>query len=909
MSLGGELRRRVHMLLHRGRFQQDLEEEMRLHVELRKEQRIRSGFSPEEAERAAHRRFGNVTHIKERSHMAWGWNWLETFLQDAGYGVRSMLRTPAITFVALMSLALGIGANTAIFSFIDAVMLRSLPVRDPKQLVKLGDRDASGITDNFAATQLYSYPFYRQFQQKNAVFSDTAAYYSMTNHPHGFVDGRQDPELINVQTVSGTYFQTLGVQPQFGRLLTENDDSSEGDHPVVVISNGFWKRRFASDPSILGHKLRLGNTVFEIVGVTPPEFFGTQVGDSPDAFAPLSMSAVIPPGWGGYKDNFKESLYIIGRLKPGVSVEQATANVNILFRQILLGFPDAKLNQENLSRLNKSHVTLKSMERGLSYLRRAYSEPLQVLMVIVALVLLIACANIANLLLARSTARARELAVRQALGAARTRIMRQLLTESLLLAFAGGALGIGFAAAANRVLLAMLPHGQSAIPLDVSLNLRLLGFTFVVTVCTAVLFGTLPSLRATRLQLTESLKSGSGAAPGAARSPLGRILVASQVALSLVLMVGACLFLRTLINLSRAGMGFNKENVLRLDIDYTLTGYKDDDPRLKLLYNQIEARVNALPGVEAASFSEFTFNEGSWNSMIFVPGMPIDRNVSVPHNIVGDAYFKTMQIPLIAGRAFGPQDTATSQRVAIISESIAKKYFPAGSPIGRTYSIGSPDAGDNATQVQVVGIVRDVKFDDIQEPPAYIDYLPYSQREWGFGDFEVRYKGDFSAISAEVQQVVHSIDRRLPITDVMTMDELVARSYANQAIIAKLSAFFGLVAVFLSCIGLYGLMSYLVGRRTGEIGIRMALGADRSQVGWQVMREIAALVLAGIAVGLPVTLASQRLVGDMLYGLKGTDPLSIAGAVFLLSSAALVAGYIPARRASRINPLSALRCE
>ena len=909
MSLGGELRRRVHMLLHRVEFQRDLEEEMRLHVELRREQKIASGFPPEAARRAAHRRFGNIARMKERSHMAWGWNWLETFLQDAGYGVRSMLRTPAITFVALLSLALGIGANTAIFSFIDAVMLRSLPVRNPKQLVKLGDRDASGITDSFAATQLYSYPFYRQFQQKNAVFSDTAAYYSMTNHPHGFVDGRQDPESINVLTVSGTYFQTLGVEPQLGRLLNENDDSSEGDHPVVVISNGFWKRRFASDPSILGHKLRLGSTVFEIVGVTPPEFFGTQVGDSPDAFAPLSMSAVIPPGWGGYKDNFKESLYIIGRLKPGVSVEQAAANVNILFRQILLSFPDAKLNQENLARLNKNHVTLKSMERGLSYLRRAYSEPLQVLMVIVALVLLIACANIANLLLARSTARARELAVRQALGAARTRIIRQLLTESLLLAFAGGALGIGFAATANRVLLAMLPHGQNTIPLDVSLNLRLLGFTFAVTVCTAVLFGTLPSLRATRLQLKESLKSGSGAAPAAGRSPLGRILVASQVALSLVLMVGACLFLRTLINLSHAGMGFNKENVLRMDIDYTLTGYKDDDPRLKLLYNQIEARVNALPGVEAASFSAFTFNEGSWNSLIFVPGMPIDRNVNVPHNIVGDAYFKTMQIPLIAGRAFGPQDTATSQRVAIISESIANKYFPSGSPIGRTYSIGSPDSGYTATQVQVVGIVRDVKFDDIQEPPVYIDYLPYSQREWGFGDFEVRYKGEFSAISAEVQQAIHSIDRSLPITNVMTMDELVARSYANQAIIAKLSAFFGLVAVFLSCIGLYGLMSYLVGRRTGEIGIRMALGADRSQVGWQVMREIAVLVLAGIAVGVPVTLAGSRLVGDMLYGIAATDPLSIVAAALVLTGAGLLAGYLPARRAARLDPLTALRYE
>jgi len=723
------------------------------------------------------------------------------------------------------------------------------------------------------------------------------------------VDGLQDPELINVQTVSGTYFQTLGVEAQLGRVLNQNDDSSEGDHPVVVISNAFWKRRFGSDPRILGHKLKLGSTVFEIVGVAPPEFFGTMVGDSPDAFAPLSMTAVIPPGWGGYRDNFKESLYIIGRLKPGVTMQQATANVNVLFRQILLSFPNAKLSQENLSRLNKSHVTLKSMERGLSYLRRTYSEPLKVLMVIVALVLLIACANIANLLLARSTARARELAVRQALGAARARIVRQLLTESLVLALAGGALGIAFATIANRVLLAMLPHGQQAVPLDVSLNLRLLGFTFAVTVCTAVLFGTMPSLRATRTQLTGALKTGSGAAPASARTPLAKILVTLQVALSLVLMAGACLFVRTLINLSRAGMGFNKDGVLRMDIDSTLSGYKDDDLRLTMLFKQIEARVNTLPGVEAASFSAFTFNEGSWNSIIFVPGMPIDRQVNVPHNIIGDAYFKTMQIPLIAGRAFGPQDTAISQRVAIISESIARKYFPGVSPIGRTYSIGSPDPGDTAAQVQVVGIVRDVKFDDIQQSDTYIDYLPYSQREWGFGDFEVRYTGDFAAISVEVQEAIHRISRNLPITDVMTMDELVARSYANQAIIAKLSAFFGLVAVFLSCIGLYGLMSYVVGRRTGEIGIRIALGAGRSQVGWHIMREIVLLLAVGIAVGVPIALMGSRLVENMLYGLGAVDPLSLGAALLFLLCAGLLAGYLPARRASRIDPLMALRYE
>jgi predicted permease len=897
------------MLFHRGQFQRDLDEEMRLHLELRSEQQIASGLAPEAARQAAHRRFGNATLIRERSHMAWGWSWLETLLQDAGYGLRSMLRTPVITAVALISLALGIGANTAIFSFIDAVMLRSLPVRDPQQLVKLGVEDWLGITDSFACTELYSYPFYRELQRKNNVFSDTAALFSLTNHVHGFVDDRAESELVNVQAVSGTYFQTLGVGPQMGRVLSEADDSSEGDHPVVVISHGFWKRNMGGDPSVLGRKLKLGETVFDIVGVAPPEFFGTTVGESPDAWAPLSMTKSIPPGWGGYHENFTESLYILGRLKPGVSKKQAAANVNVLFPQILRSFPDARLTQENVARLARARVQLESMERGLSDLRFNYSEPLRVLMAIVALVLLIACANIANLLLARSTARARELAVRQALGAGRARIIRQLLTESLLLALAGGALGIAFAAAANRLLLRLISHGSDAIPLDVSLHPRLLAFTFAITVCTALLFGTLPALRATRLQLTDALKSGRGASASGARTPLAKVLVASQVALSLVLVMGASLFLRTLINLNRVDTGFNKDQVLRLDIDSTVTGYKGDDPRLKALYKQIEERVGALPGVEAASFSAFTFHEGSWNSMITVPGMPVDRNVNVKHNIIGDGYFKVMQIPLVAGREFGPQDTATSQPVAIISEHMARTLFPAGSPIGRMYSTGSPDSLDKPVEKQVIGVVKDVKFYDLQEQAMYIDYIPYTQREWGFGDFAVRYSGDFGAIAKAVEQAIHAVDRRLPITHVMTLDEQVARSYTNQKIIAELSAFFGAVALFLSCIGLYGVMSYLVGRRTSEIGIRMALGAGRAQVGGQVMREIAVLVIAGIVIGLPVALGASRLVGNLLYGLSGTDPASFASAVVILVVAGMIAAYLPARKASRIDPMVALRYE
>lgn len=910
MSLAGELRRRLRMLFHRSQFQQDLDEEMRLHLDLRREQHMAAGADPESARQTALRRFGNTTHLRQESQRAWGWEWLETLLQDAAYGLRSMLRTPGVTSVALLSLALGIGANTAIFSFLNAVMLRALPVRAPQQLVKLGAEDWTGITDYVGCTELYSYPFYREFRSQNKVFSNTAAYFSIMNDVYGVVDDHSEPEQLKVQTVSGTYFQTLGVDAQLGRVLDEADDASEGDHPVVVISNSFWKRDLGGTPDVLHHTITLGNVVYQIVGVAPAEFFGTKVGESPDAWAPLSMAGLIPPHWGRYNDDFSESLYIIGRLKPGVSVAQATANTNVLFRSILLSFPDARRTKLNLANLDHAHVQLESMERGISDLRSEYSEPLKVLMAIVTLVLLIACANIANLLLARSTARARELAVRQALGAGKIRIIRQLLTESLVLALAGGALGIGFAVAANHILLRMISPGADVLPLNVRLNLHLLAFTCVVTVCTALLFGTLPALRATRLQLTESLKSGRGGSAGSARSPVARALVVAQVAISLLLMVGACLFLRTLINVSHVNPGFNPNHVLTLNINTESKGYKDDDPRLTALYKEIEAHVEALPGVEAASFSAFRFHEGSWNTQITVPGMPTrDDYVDVKHNIVGNDYFRVMQIPLIAGRSFGPQDTVTSQRVAIISEHMARELFPAGSPIGRTYIIGSTNNGETPTLYRVIGVVRDVKFDSLTEPTDYIDYMPYTQREWRFGDFAVRYSGNLAAVSNEVQRAIHGVDRTVPISDVSTMNEMVVRSITNDSIIAELSAFFALIAVFLSCIGIYGVMSYLVGRRTGEIGIRMALGAQRGTVAWQVMREIVVLLAIGIAIGLPAALAAGRLVGTLLYGISGRDPMSETLSVTVLMAAGLLAGYLPARRAARIDPLAALRYE
>ncbi|HTF67038.1 MAG TPA: ABC transporter permease [Edaphobacter sp.] len=904
MSLPGEFKRRIQMLFHRNQFYRDLDEEMRLHLELRRQQQIDRGLNESAAARSAHLKFGNTTRIKEKSIMTWGSEGLESFFGDIAYGIRALLRSPALTIVALLSLALGIGANTAIFSLLDAVMLRSLPVKDPQQLVLLGEGRMRGIGNDVAFTQLFSNPFFRQFRQRNAVFSDVAGIFSLTNDVHGFVEGSNESQRINVQLVTGNYFPLLGVHAHIGRTLMDADDNSEGDHPVAVISYAWWKRALAQDPNVLGKKIKIGPVVYTIVGVAPPEFFGTVVGEAPQVWIPLAMVNVVPPNYGGYKDNFGKSLNLIGRLNPGVSIEQATANVNLLFQQITRSFPDAKLTQLNLKKLDKAHVTLTPMSTGLSSIRSQFSQPLKILMAVTGLVLLIACANIANLLLARATTRARELAIRQALGAGRTRIIRQLLTESLLLAIAGGAFGIALASVSSRVLLRMASDGPETIPLDLSINSHLLLFNLAVTIATALIFGTVPALRATRLQLTDSLKTSRNSNNSSSKNRLAQALIVSQVSLSLVLMIGAGLFLRSLVNLSNADTGFNKQDVLRLRIDSSAIA---GEANQNALFHQIEDRVRALPNVRAASFCTFSFgSDGSWNSSILTDGIGLEQNINASHDNIGNGYFATMGIPLIAGRSFSSSDTSTSPRVAILSQRMAKILFPVGNPIGRRYYIGDkePQSG-----VEVIGIVKDVKTSDVTEDPRVIDYLPYTQYPWGFGNFQVRYTRDFATMATAVQQTIHSIDRSLPISDVTTLDEQVARSYINQRLVAQLSTFFGLLAVFLSAIGIYGLMSYVVSRRTNEIGIRMALGAPRSNVSWLVMREILLLVAIGIAIGIPAALAGDRLVANMLFGVKSTDPAALLTAMALLLTVAVSAGYFPARRAARVDPMEALRYE
>jgi len=903
-----ELQRRIAMLFRRDEFDADLQEEIRLHMDLREQQQVAAGLSPDEARYAAHRKFGNATRLQEDSHLQWGWTWFEDFLQDLHYGLRAMLRSPGVTTVAILSLVLGIGANTSIFSFLDAVLLRSLPVRNPHELVLLGQGLDNGVSDAYANVELYSYPFYRKLQDRTQVFSDVASASSMINKLQATIEGRPSPEPMSIKLVSGTYFPTLGIEPFMGRLLSDDDDRFKDSSPVAVLAYAWWKNSLARDPGVLGKKLTVGSSVFTVVGVAPQDFFGTTVGEAPDVFIPLSMQKEIPPGNDGYADNFAESLHIIGRLKPGVTISQAAANTNLLFQQIIRSFPEIPLNAVNQGKLDRAIVELQPMANGLSRIRYMFSEPLKILMAVVALVLLIACANIANLLLARSTARSRELAMRQPLGARRSRLIRQLLTESLLLAFTGGLLGVLLAAAANRFLLKMISPGTELLPLNVAINPRLLLFTLLVTFATAILFGMLPAFRATGLDLTESLKDGRGSSGSSRKGFLARTLIVSQVALSLVLLVASGLFLRTLINLTNIDTGFNPSHVIRLQTDAASEQYKAGEAPLMRLYQQIDEKVQAIPGVVSSSSSLFTFNGGSWNNSIWVQGYPSGhRDVSVHHNIVGPGYFSTMGIKLIRGRTFDATDTGTSQKVAVISESTARNLFPQGSALGMHF--GKHDAG-NAGDLEVIGIVGDTKVHSLDEPQQYLTYVPAAQMGWFYlNHFEVRYSGDRQATIAAVRAAIHDVDPHLPLTDIQTLDEQIARSIPMQRLVAQLSTFFGLLAVFLSCIGIYGLMSYMVTRRTNEIGVRMALGAKRSNVLWLVMKESTRLLAAGITVGALAALAGQRFVVALLYGLKPGDPISLLAAVAILTLVAGTAAYLPARRAAQVDPMVALRYE
>ena len=838
---------------------------------------------------------------------------MATLLQDLKYALRMLTKSPGFAAVAILTLALGIGANTAIFSLMNAVMLRDLPVKQPNQLVVFGEGRAAGSEDGIGETQLYSYWFYREARTRNHSFSDVASVLSLTfDGMHGAVDKGANLEEMSAQLVSGTYFSVLGVNPVLGRTITASDEEPEGAHAVAVISDSWWKRRFNRDPDVLGKTVTFRTTVYTIIGVAPPGFLGIKVGDSPDMWIPLSMEAQLSPGWNGLDNKQFESLYIVGRLKPGVRVAQAEAEVNTLARQLWREAAGGTFTAEQQKDLDHAYILLTPGARGVSRIRFEFSLPLEVLMAVVALVLLIACANIANLLLARATAREREIAVRMALGAGRMRLVRQMLTENSLLALIGGVFGIWFASWASEALLVMVSGGPELLPLNVAPDARILAFTLLISVATVLLFGIAPALRTTRVELTSALKEGKGLAGSGGRRTLANALIVTQVALSLVLLIGAGLFLRSIVNLENAPTGFNKENVLLFGIDPNAVGYKED-ARLTNLYQTLEQRVDAEPGVRSASVSFFTFNEGAWDDSVAVFGNSLAPGIDndVIENIVGPGYFATMGIPLLEGRLFGPQDTVNSPKVAVINETMARNYFPGISPIGRRFAIeDEADPSKHGDPIEVVGVVKDAKYLGLRERPWAAAYYPYTQDTHAvYYDLEVRYSGDARPIISEVRQAVHDVDPRLPVAYQQTLSEKVNRSIAGQSLVSKLSTFFGLLAAFLACIGIYGVMSYAVSRRTREIGIRMAIGAERSDVMRMVMGEVGKLVALGLAIGIPAALAADRWATSLLFGLKPTDPLTLTTATALLLLVALFAGYLPARRATKVDPMVALRYE
>ena len=832
--------------------------------------------------------------------------------QDLRYGLRMLLKHKGFTAVAVLSLALGIGANTAIFSLIDAVMLRALPVHEPDRLVLFGNAKSAGITIGFpdSSQDLFSYPLYQEVRKRNQVFSDVAAVHSLPSRVHGVVHAGESTgelEQINAQMVSGTYFSVLGVNALLGRTLTSDDDITPGGHPVVVASHSWWQRRFGGNPSVIGSTINIDKTSYSIIGITPRDFFGTTVGDSPDIWVPLSMEEQLPPGFKGLTDRMFQSLYLIGRLKSGVGVEQAGAETNLLFKQLLTEYSGARPSDERLQNIQQARIELTPAGRGLSELRTEFSLPLKILMVVVGVVLLIACANIANLLMARAAARHQEFTLRVALGASPLRIGRQLLTESLLLALLGGAAGILLGSWGSSALISMVSAGPQTLPINVEPDLRVLAFTLIVSVVSAVVFGTAPAIRASRVELSASLRSNRASSSVMTRSLIGKTLLVSQVAMSLLLLVGAGLFVRSLVNLQHVDTGFNQEHVLLFQIDTDSIGYKEDSSLVKL-YRDVEERVSSIPGVRAASFSMFAFNQGGWTTPASTMGdsSSVRTEQRIRNNSVGPDFFEAMGLPLLAGRGFGAQDTETSPKVAVISEELALKLFPGSSPLGRRFGRGGQE---HSEEIEVIGVVKDAKYGDLLEEPKPMAYYPYTQSINFLSNFEVNFAGEPATVVAETRRAIKEVNRDIPIVEAVRMSEHVGRSLVQQKLIARLSSFFGLLALLLACIGLFGIMSYSVAKRTNEIGIRMALGAARGDVLRLVMREGLAPVLLGVAIGLPAALVGARLITSLLFGLKPADPLTICVATLLLLLVAALAGYIPARRASRVDPMTALRCE
>jgi predicted permease len=828
---------------------------------------------------------------------------MASFVQHLRVAARSLAKAPGFTFVVVLTLALGIGANTAIFTLMDQVLLRGLPVADPASLVIL---DAPGPNQGRReAEKSFSHPMFVEFRDDNPVFSGVLARFPVTLTM--LFENRS--ERVRGELVSGTYFAVLGVKAAAGRLLAPSDDVDPGGHPVAVITHGFWLRRFGGDRSLVGRTVRLNGFPITIVGVAPPGFNGTDVGTAPAFFVPLMMKAQMTPTFDGLKDRRYFWVQLMARLQPGVTREQASAAMTVRLRQIReREIGEISTTSERFrKRFLEATVVVEDGRRGLSGVRRDFSMPLLVLMSLVGLVLLIACANVANLLMARAPARQREVAIRLSLGASRSRIVSQLLVESLLLSLVGGSIGVLVAIWTGDLLLSALPFEGAAHAFSSTPDSRVLLFALAVSLLTGVVFGIVPAWQTARPKLVSSLRAEGGGAVSSGHVRLRKGLVVAQVALSLLLLVGAGLFVRSLWNLRGLDPGFRVEGLTTFAVDPTLSGYSD--LQSQQYFERLLDTLRQQPGVAGAGLVANAPLTGSvMVATVWVDGYKAKEGEDTnPHvNWISPGYLKTMGIPVLAGRDFTEGDGPGAPRVAIVSETMARYFFGKADPIGRRFGFGR----DKPTDVEIVGVVKDGKDTDLRSEVARLVYIPYRQEE-GLGGMSCFVRTtSLGALGADaLRRVVRRLDAAIPVADIKSMDAVAEESLFIERMVAILTAAFGGLATLVAAIGLYGVMSYSVARRTREIGLRMALGAERGSVLWLVMGEVSALVGIGLGLGLPMALGLSRAVRSQLFQVSPADPATLAVASVALAAVALLAGYVPAAAASRVDPMRALRRE
>jgi predicted permease len=857
---------------------------------------------------------------------------------DLHFAVRTMRRNPGFTAIAVLTVALGIGANTALFSIVNAVLLKPLPVRNPqelafmvwdaenRQLVIQGGYDGSASSDYSTTGHLEgtSFPYITFERMRRATDTFSCVFALATNERlNVIVDG--NAELASGQFVTGDYYQGLGVRAWRGRLLAEADEKT-GVSPAAVITWRYWQRRFRGDASALGRVITIKNVDFTVVGITPPDFSAAvQLDESADVTLPIGVEPLVRPQNPRMTKPGLWWLRIMARLRPGVSREEAQARFDPIFQQSVVDgwneSPETRKQTAKIGPHDYPHLLVRPGAQGDEFARRQYRSPLEILMMVVGLVLLTACINASSLLLAKGSGRQQEFAMRIALGARRSRLMRQTLTESVLLSGIAGIVGCALAFWGKQLLLGWTQWIRGGAVLDASLDLRVLGFAAGISALTGILFGIAPAWRAGQTQLAPNLKVQIGSA---GRTRAGKVLIVSQVAISLVLLVGAGLFERTLHNLAAVDVGFNRENLLLFRVDPSANGYNDKGT--SLLYDRMLERVNSIPGAQSAALSRHPLLSFTHiGSAVYLSTGNQHNGEIVDVNTISPSFFETMRIPVLLGRTLQQSDTQSAPLVVVVNQAFARAYFSRENPVGQKFWLGDGGEGNgwplrkemtgppDEPPMEIVGVTGDTKYTDLRTTIRPTVYRAYAQSPAGAATFEVRYRGDEASIVNAVRAAVRQMDAQLPIFDVRTQNEQSDESVAEERMFANLSSSMGGLTLLLVAIGLYGILSYSVGRRTREIGVRMALGAEHPSVVAMILRESFALVAVGIVIGLPVAVISARaastVLSDLLFGIKPGDPFTFMLAIFIMVGISLIAGFIPARRAARVDPMTALRSE